>query len=179
MLFCSSMEAGYGSPSTSTLAMIFPSPSRIFRGCVMGTRGAFMSTWSNAGEDGRSITWPRFSALLTISTCVSENPVASLHSDARRVDLLPLENSVFASGNVTVIVESLRVKCLGSRIDTLDGSSGSATECDSGSAASPGLVLSHKPGSRLSCRPTWIERPSCSSRLGERAQSPSTTAASK
>lgn len=128
MLVCSSIEAGYGSPSTSTFAMIFPSPSRILRGCVMGTRDAFMSTWSNMAEGGRSMTWLCFSALLNISTCVLENPVASLHSDARRVDLLPLENSVFASGNVTVTLASLPVVFLGIITDRLDGRSGSATE---------------------------------------------------
>lgn len=128
MLVCSSIEAGYGSPSTSTFAMIFPSPSRILRGCVMGTRGAFMSTWSNITEGGRSMTWLCFSALLTISTRVLENPVASPHSDARRVDLLPLENSVFASGNVTVILASLPVNFPGISTDRLDGRSVSAAE---------------------------------------------------
>lgn len=150
MLVCSSMEAGCGSPSTSSFAMIFPSPSRIFRGCVTGTRGAVMSTWSNRTVGGRSMTWLCFSAVLTISTYVLENPVASLHSDASRVDLLPLENSVFASGNVTVILDSSANIFCGSKIDRLDGRSGSCTECGIESAASPGLVLSHKPGSRLS-----------------------------
>lgn len=128
MLVCSSMDAGYGSPSTSTFAMIFPSPSRILRGCVMGTRGAFMSTWSNMIECGMSMTCLCFSALLTISTRVLENPVARLHSDARRVDLLPLENSVFASGNVTVILPSFPIIFLGSSTDRLDGRSGTATD---------------------------------------------------
>lgn len=128
ILVCSSMDAGYGSPSTSTFAIIFPSPSRILRGCVMGTRGAFMSAWSNMTEGGISMTWLCFSALLTISTRVLEKPVASLHSDARRVDLLPLEKSVFASGNVTVILPSLPIIFPGSSTDRLDGISGSTTE---------------------------------------------------